>query len=37
MFDSCGFVAPIAGYQIIQNGAHKILVTPVWQWAVTLP
>jgi len=29
--------AQSGGYQIIQNGAHKILVTPVWQWAATLP
>jgi predicted AAA+ superfamily ATPase len=25
------------GYKIIRNGAHKILVTPVWQWASALP
>jgi len=29
--------AQSGGYQIIQHGAHKILVTPVWQWAATLP
>jgi len=25
------------GYKIIRNGPHKILVTPVWQWAPGLP